>query len=221
MSGIPTRLLGGDVIVEDGFYRDPDAVRRFALGLDYEASPAANFPGVESTRPYYGASHLRRFEALAGEPLVADPATWVFGKFRIARRGDAMRTVVHVDLVDWTGVVYLATGPHATGGLSFFRHRRLGIERVPQPEGLTALGCAGSRDFDRRHVFPVSRDPDCWEEIASVGLRYNRLVLFRGGRLFHGISSLFGHDRETGRLTQNFFMLTGAYRPCPEERACT
>lgn len=36
-------------------------------------------------------------------------------------------------------------------------------------------------------------------------VKYNRLILFRGGRMFHRASKGFGNSPENGRLTQSFF----------------
>jgi hypothetical protein len=204
-----TRLDGleQDVIVVDGFYQDPDAVRALALAQEFAGpDPRSDSPGLESRRALFSNTHLERFAALTGRPLVSDPSRWVFGKFRISHRGDTMRTGVHIDGMDWTAVVYLSNSESATGGLGFFRHRELGLDQVPGPEGLSRYGCVDLTEFDARYVLPVSCQPESWEEIGHVDIAYNRLVLFRGGRLFHGISELFGTGIDDGRLTQNFFM---------------
>jgi len=71
--------------------------------------------------------------------------------------------------------------------------------------GLVRLGYRDLDDFDRRAVLPDSVDPRAWQLRHEIPIRFNRCVVFRGGRLFHGITSTFGSSAATARLTQNFF----------------
>lgn len=204
------RALGGDVLVVDDFYKDPDRVREVALGADYrDFGDAANFPGRESVKAYASEGHARRFAEYVGTPVLHDPRRWVFGKFRIATRSDSGRTRVHLDFVDWTAVVYLTPPGKARGGLGFYRHLPTGLDRVPADDRLPDHGCRTKEEFDARYVVPDTAEEDRWEQVHQVELAYNRLVVFRGGRLFHGITELFGDAPEEGRLTQNFFFMEG------------
>ena len=198
--------LAGDLMVVDDFYTDAEAVRAIALSAEYcHFGGSANFPGRESVRAYFTSRHAPRFAELVGCPVRFDARRWVFGKFRLATVNDSGRTRVHIDKVHWTAVVCLTHDEDATGGLAVYRHRATGLDRVP---GTTALGRYGCRDldeFDRRYVVPASTRYDAWDLLHVVPIRFNRCVLFRGSRLFHGISTTFGDGPTTGRLTQNFF----------------
>lgn len=204
------------VIVVDDFYADPEAVRRHALSMDYD-DETGNYPGVESRQGAFRPAHIEAFRRITGRPLVYDPAHWVFGKFRIAQSGRAVRTSVHLDHVDWSAVVYLSEIDSRASGLCVYRHRSLGLDHLPDRAGLAALGCRDRRDFDRRYVRPISTDPTRWEEIDRVDYRFNRLVLLPSGSLFHGITGVFGTSPGDGRLTHSFFMFDGAFPTGLEE----
>ena len=212
------RALDGDLLVVDDFYQDPDRVRELALGAEYRGfGEAANFPGRESVKAYASQGHARRLAQIVGKPIAHDPRQLVFGKFRIAIRSDAGQTRVHLDFVDWTAVVYLTPPERARGGLGFYRHLPTGLDRVPPPNELARFGCRSREEFDQRYVLPDTTREDRWETLHEVELAYNRCVVFRGGRLFHGITELFGDAAEEGRLTQNFFFMEGD--PAPASRA--
>ncbi|MER5280023.1 DUF6445 family protein [Streptomyces sp. NPDC002809] len=203
------RALDGDLLVVENFYQDPDRVREMALAAEYrDFGEAANFPGKESAKAFAGDGHARRLAEIVGTPVHHDPSRWVFGKFRVATGADVGRTRVHLDFVDWTAVVYLTPPDRARGGLGFYRHLPTGLDRAPGPEELARLGCRSKEEFDQRYVLRDTAREDRWEALHQVDLAYNRCVVFRGGRLFHGITELFGEEAAEGRLTQNFFFMS-------------
>ncbi|NYV73720.1 DUF6445 family protein [Streptomyces sp. UH6] len=205
-----TRALDGELLIVDGFYQDPDRVRDLALAAEYrDFGEAANFPGLESVKAFASEGHARRLAEIVGGPIHHDPRRWVFGKFRVATRSDSGRTRVHLDFVDWTAVVYLTPPEQARGGLSFYRHLPTGLDRVPEDGTLDDFGCRTKEEFDQRYVLRDTGREDRWEAIHHVDLAYNRCVIFKGGRLFHGITELFGDAPGEGRLTQNFFFMDG------------
>jgi hypothetical protein len=199
-------LLDGDVIVVDDFYRDPDKVRELALRSEFvDFGTKGNFPGRESRNAFFTRDHAQRFSDIVGTDIDYDPARWVFGKFRAAEQRQQGRTKVHIDRVDWTAVINLSVSQPDNAALGLFRHRRLGFDRVPDADTLAELGYRDLADFDARVVFADTCDDESWELLASVSDRYNRCVVFRGGKLFHNIQSTYGDDLTSCRLTQNFF----------------
>jgi hypothetical protein len=201
-----TASTTSEMIVVDGFYDDPDAVRRLALGAEYhDHGGKANFPGLESVKSFYTRAHAEKFAGIVGSTITYDPARWIFGKFRSATATQRGQTKVHVDRVDWTAVVYLSHGEDIEGGLGIYRHKELGMDRIPDAGDLHALGYRDIDDFDAREVYPVSLDDSKWDLIELVEIKYNRCIVFRGSRLFHAIVSTFGSNLHTGRLTHNFF----------------
>lgn len=198
--------LDRDLVVVDDFYDDPDAMRRLALAAEYVGFPEAqNFAGRESVKSFYSEAHIQRFSELVGCPIRVDPAQNVFGKFRVSTAADNARTNVHVDDVDWTAVVYLTPDTDARGGLGIYAYIPLDLEAMPDSSDLAGYGCKTPADFDAKYVFPNTHRSECWREIRRVDMKYNRLVLFRGGHRFHGVLELFGESTTSGRLSQNFF----------------
>ncbi|QSB17012.1 hypothetical protein JQS43_12515 [Natronosporangium hydrolyticum] len=200
--------LRGEVHIIDDFYEKPDAVRRLALDAEFVGFDGrANFPGGESVKAYWSPQHRDRFAELVGKAIDIDPSQWVFGKFRLALANETGRTKVHVDFVDWTAVIYLSLDTDCSGGLGIYRHRETGLERVPRGSDLAAYRCSSLEEFDSRYIMRDSLHDDRWELLHQVDIRYNRCVLFRGSRLFHGITRTFGGGSADGRLTQNFFFM--------------
>ena len=197
---LPTPLSESVRIIDD-FYRDPNAVRKLALVTPFvDFGSESNFPGQESERSFHTAQHAERFEQAIGQKIVYDPSRWIFGKFRSATANDQVHARVHLDRVDWTGVVYLSKTVDG-GDLGFYAHRALGIKFAPT--SFPSHGCQSFAEFDERYVAAANRQS--WELIASIPIEYNRCVIFRGAHLFHAITSTFGDGVDNSRLTQNFF----------------
>lgn len=53
--------------------------------------------------------------------------------------------------------------------------------------------------------FPDKHVADAWEKLDEFPMRFNRLILLRGSRLFHRASAGFGSRPDNGCLTQRFF----------------
>lgn len=198
--------LRDDLIVVDDFYADPEDVREMALAVDYiDYGEEANFPGVESLKAYHSAAHGRRFASIIGSQIRFDATQWVYGKFRISTRHDTAPTVVHIDPVDWSAVIYLTPDAHERGQLGIFRSTRYDSVTVPDASELRRLGFSDAVDFDARYVSQHTLDSEAWEPVVAIPALYNRCVLLRGSRYFHGIMNLYGSNKQSGRLTQNFF----------------
>ena len=205
--------LAGDVIVVDDFYGDPEAVRSLALAAEYAHYPGEQaFMGRESVKAFHSLALIDRFASLVAAPIEVDPARWVFGKFRIALEHEPRPTKVHIDKVDWTAVVYLSRDRDARGGLGIFASVDPSLASVPRYTELAAMGYRSVDEFDRRFVMPRTRSDAAWQLLKRVELRYNRLVLFRGGRRFHAALEPFGDRLESGRLSQHFFFMERGQR---------
>lgn len=199
-------LARDDLIIVDDFYQDPDAVRRLALNAKYTRYPGQQaFMGQESVKAYYSPALIERFAELVGSRIDVDPQRWVFGKFRIAIHGEVRTTKVHIDKVDWTAVVYLSPRDRRAEGLGIFRSRQPNLRTVPAGNGLTRLGFATLDEFDADFIIPRTLDNEAWTLIEVIDMQYNRLVLFRGSRLFHAAMDPFGDYPQEGRLSQHFF----------------
>ncbi|MEJ8545585.1 DUF6445 family protein [Brevibacillus borstelensis] len=200
-------MLPKDIIIIDGFYTEPDKVRQIALRVEYtNFGYHQNFPGAESTKAYFSSDHKEKFESLVGSSIEVSPEEFVFGKFRYSTKYDIAPTSVHLDYVDWTGVVYLTLDENCKGGLGIYRHRQTGLLKVPENlDEMHQYECNDLQEFDRKYVYPQSNNIEAWELIFEIPIRFNRLILFPGKKYFHGITQKFGSSINDSRLTQNFF----------------
>lgn len=192
-------------MIVDDFLTDPDAVRRAALGLDYDpAFKQGNYPGLLSTRPLGFGELDAPVSALTGLNLKAAPDTTHL-HCRLTVRGDRGATGVHIDPCAYSGILYLSRDQDCRGGTAFFRHRRTGLERVPRDAA--GIAAAGYTDINRLIDEVVNGDtskPSRWERTFVAPMRFNRLILFDPW-MFHDAMPAFGSSPETGRLVLLMF----------------
>jgi len=191
--------MKSQLIIEDGFYPNPDRVRAAALNRKF--SVVGNYPGYRTQG--IASPELKIFlQRIVGRPIKG----WVMrpedynGAYQYTT--SSMNSWVHRDRTDWAGIVYLTPDAPLSGGTGFYRHKETGICEIP----------AGTGPQIRKLLDRDSSDMTKWDLIDQVGNVYNRLVLFRGRRS-HRSMDYFGTDMHTGRLTQLFFFNT-------ESRAC-
>ncbi len=199
------------LVVHDEFYKDPWAVRDFALRkaafLNNKQTPNG-FSGTETVQSYFSQSLIKRIEVLVGEKIVVDPRHFSFGVFAKTYANDSGRQVIHVDSTVWTGILYLSKPEDCAGGTHLYRHKATGWDRIPGADEMSRSGYTDREDFQNRFLRPIGGDFDQWEPNLSVAMKFNRLVLFRAGECFHGSGASFGTDDETCRLIQLFFFNT-------------
>jgi hypothetical protein len=194
------------IIVLDGFYENPDAIRAWALSTGYKSVGRYSFPGWQSAKALHNETLMRRFAQIVGRPIQVDVDEFTFGGFRIVTRRTGQLTKVHADTAaDWAGLVYLTPDAPDDAGTGFFRHRSSGFERPPTDRQAQALGYADCADFTRAVVLRDSANPDAWELLEWVAPIYNRLILFRGCEFYHAPLGGAGDTVDTGRLSHNFF----------------
>lgn len=228
---IETFMIDGSwpVITIDRVFRDPWAVRKLALSLSFHHQNG-NYPGSMASvslplaplhefvmgvcdaqlRPLLGLHRYYRdhvFALIDGDPSALNPR---------------QRQPHYDDFCDAAGVIYLSPPDRCIGGTSFWRHRGTGLARVPdsldddwaseaiistRSSSVDALvrHCLDEALPDPGFGFP-SRDTRWWERIATVPMRWNRMVIY-DSRLFHtpDVPTRFGAETESGRLTQNLY----------------
>lgn len=199
------------IIVVDDFYKDPLLVRKMALSSQFEDVRGLNYPGFQSLKSFAAPALVKSFSRITGEDLIVSPENLTFGKFRVMLDSTGSRLKIHVDGdTDWTGLVYLNLPEQCQGGTAFYKHIRTGMSEVPTQEQIAAAGFTSWREMEKAVVGVDSLNPQAWEMMDYVGMKFNRLVLFRGDKLFHAHTCAFGDNLENGRLTQNFFFRTAA-----------
>lgn len=202
-----------NLVVIDNFYRDPSAVRKLALtkARYFDAHELdAQFSGTESRQSFYNKAVVDKIERAIGDKIVVDPKHFSFAVFCKTFARDERSRIVHVDQSDWTGLVYLSRPEDCRGGTTFYKHNETRMDLVPPPGHLTTLGYHDRSDFIDRFVRPEGKKLDRWSPIAHIGMKFNRMVLFRAGDMFHAADGYFGTEDENCRLIQLFFFKTEA-----------
>ena len=201
-------MLPSLLIVVD-FLKDPWAARRAALALEYDpAKQYGNFPGLNSSTPLDTAPIDAAVSRLLGVRLGPAPGT-EHGACRLTRKAAKGKSGVHIDPAAYSGILYLSrpedcAKPDA-GGTDFFRHRRTGLESVPQDPA--RIAASGYGDINALIEDVVNKDttlPAKWERTMRVPARFNRLLLFSPWQ-FHNAAPGFGQTPEDARLVMLLF----------------
>jgi len=197
------------LLIVDDFLKDPWAARRAALGLDYDpAKQHGNFPGLNSSTALDTGAINAAVSRLLGITLGPAPGTQ-HGHCRLTPKGAKGRSGVHIDPAAYSGILYLSrpedcARPDA-GGTDFFRHRRTGLEAVPQDPA--RIAASGYGDINALVEDVVNKDttlPAKWERTLRIPARFNRLLLFSPWQ-FHNAAPGFGTPPEDSRLVMLLF----------------
>lgn len=197
------------LLIIDNFLADPWAARRAALGLDYDpARQHGNFPGLNSSTPLDTAAIDAAVSRQLGLKLGPAPGTQ-HGHCRLTIKGAKGRSGVHIDPAAYSGILYLSrpedcARPDA-GGTDFFRHKRTGLEAVPQDPA--RIAASGYVDINALVEDVVNKDTTStarWERTLRVPARFNRLLLFSPWQ-FHNAAPGFGRTPEDARLVMLLF----------------
>jgi hypothetical protein len=193
------------LLVVDNFLADPMAARRAALALDYDpAFKKGNYPGLLSTRPLAIGGLDEAVARLIGRPVRPQPGT-SHGHCRLTLAREKGLSGVHIDPCFYSGILFLSLPEHCRGGTDFYRHRRTGLDRVPE-ERLEMVR-AGYDDPTRLIEEVVNQDtlkPSRWERSFTAPMRFNRLLLFSPW-MFHNSGAGFGDRPDNGRLVHLMF----------------
>lgn len=175
-------------VVADNFYENPDAVRDFALSLEFNYHP--NYHKGKRTDQCYRFDGLKeRFEQLIGRKIINWEKYGINGCFQYCIGGDQL--VYHCDTQQYAGVLFLSPDAPVTTGTSLFRSIHTKKMKVHEKDHATV--------FRNGYL-----DPTQFERVDSVGNVYNRLILF-DSLTIHAASEYFGSTKENGRLFQLFF----------------
>ncbi len=210
---IETLSSGCPVMVIDGFYADPMAVRELALGGRFDNS-LAYYPGLHSeiSAEDGGTSLLSTLAGLlaslgSARCRVEDMTSDFSIVTTPAREMLARQKHPHVDGVPLAGVLYL--NPDYEVGTSFFRHRPTGLAFVRGEDEQQTYGrwMQEHADSSQPASYAIA-DDHTWQHLHSVRGCFNRLVMYPG-TAFHSIAM---HDvaskltMQSARLTQRFFV---------------
>jgi len=180
------------LVVIDGFYDDPMAIRRMAMAMPFPVK--GNYPGTR-TAPFFLPGIKEKFEKILDAKITYWPTDNYNGSFQLTT-GD-MRSWIHRDKTDWSVVVFLTPDAPTDGGTKLYQHKATGLSRTMDVQSLEDL------------LNVDSRNEDAWHIVDRIGNKFGRAIMFRG-RNSHMSDRYFGSSLEDGRLFQTFFFNTEA-----------
>lgn len=176
------------VFVVENFYKDPYAVREFALQQEYFDDPG--YIGRRTRKQFFIPGVKEAFEEIIGQKIVKWEEHGMNARFQHNWAGEKL--VYHCDDQKWAGMVYLTPDAPYQTGTSTWAHREKKIHHNSMP-GI--MDCFNQRTF-------LDRTP--YEPVDTFGNVFNRLVIFDGG-LIHSATDYFGDCLENCRLWHMFF----------------
>jgi hypothetical protein len=121
--------------------------------------------------------------------------------FRLNLARELPHSWVHSDDIcaTYASVLYLNRPEQCRGGTAFWRHKILGIDRLPSKESLLSQGL--NADVFYRQMDRDWKDLDLWEQVDFNPMQWNRFITYRTS-LFHSRFPFeaFGQGPEDGRL---------------------
>lgn len=190
-------------IVVDDFLEDPKAHRALALTLPYYAIKAPD-GGV------YRCLHVRPTDELKPqiEKAIGRKANIDYTFFRYGLYASTLGHLIHADsgLSPYGCVLYLNEPDQIVpgSGTAFWRHKKLGYEKVPTIEEVRASGKSPKRVWD---ILEDSwNDESAWEQTSMVEMSFGRATIFDTTR-FHSRMPLqgFGNCLADARLIEVSF----------------
>lgn len=175
------------VLIADDFCEHAQAVRKYAMGLDYgpQEHKGHVYNGI-------GMGQVDMSEYLS--EAVGWPVAQELSFFRLGVEGDQQPTYIHSDAVcsRFACVWYLTPADLCRGGTAFWRHKELGWNALP-PEGV-----------DRAMAEKINNDgmiEELWELESLAKMWWNRAVIYPSA-LFHSRypQQAFGSGVDDGRL---------------------
>jgi len=190
-SAINTNYRNGFWVI-DNFYKDPDAVREFALSQEYiQGGLGRGFIGSRTAQQFLFPGLKEEFERIMGRKITRWEDHGMNGRFQYGMEGDP--AVYHCDEQTWAGMLYLTPDAPYSAGTGTFAGRGTDIRHSSHPNIMNCFR-KGSQNLDGTIFEPVD----------VIGNAYNRLVIFNAGYL-HSALDYFGYTKENSRLWQMFF----------------
>lgn len=194
------KMKSPSFVVVDDFYENPDAIREFALGLDY--FPSGNHKGKRTDARLILDGTKEAIEALMHRKIKDDGWNYGYnGVFQYCVAEDSL--VYHCDSQTFAAIVFLTPDAPPETGTSFFRSKKNGLWKAPTEEDVARLGKDESTllyEMFEGEFYDSTR----WDLVDKIGNRYNRLVVF-DAQTVHAASAYFGSNINNSRLFHMFF----------------
>jgi len=178
--------------VVDNFYKDPDAVRHYALNQTYW--PGEGGVGWRTRKQFFFDGVKERFEDIMNYKITKWEDYGICGRFQAGFADSKTPLVYHCDPQQWAAMIYLTPNAPFETGTKIVANKKSKIYHSSQSDNVLDY-------FPQQETFC---DGTLFETIDVVGNVYNRLVIF-DGQSIHSACGYFGHSIATGRLWQIFF----------------
>jgi hypothetical protein len=180
------------IIIEDGFYNNPDEVRNYALKQDFTV--VGNYPGAR-TGPVSSdwSQRLREhFEFLLKKKITYWPEEY---NTAFQYTTEDARTWIHHDNTEYAAVVYLTPDAPLDSGTALFQHNDSKIMRLES-----------WHDTDYNDGTNLFKD---WSPVVKCANVFNRAIIYPGSYYHCSYPEAgFGSNKFDGRLFQVFFFNT-------------
>jgi hypothetical protein len=187
----PEYELSKRAIIVDNFYKDPFAVREYALQQEYFDDPG--YIGRRTRTQHFLPGVKEAFEKLIGEKITNWESYGMNGRFQHNFAGEQL--VYHCDDQKWAAMIYLTPDAPPQCGTSTYMHRGSRVHHIKSPRIMEA--------FNQKTFL----DKTPYDTVDVFGNIFNRLVIFDGGCI-HAASEYFGSDLYDCRLWHMFFFDT-------------
>ena len=175
------------VWVVDDFYKDPHAVREFALKQKFSANPEYH-KGIRTEEQFFAPGTKESFERIMGIKITKWEDHGMNGRFQYCTAEDAL--VYHCDYQTWAAMIYLTPNAPYQCGTNLYAHKN---------------GMRNSRHGDVDSCFTGGYyDSTKFDLVDSIGNVFNRLFIF-DAQSIHAASQYFGQSMTDSRLFQIFF----------------
>lgn len=178
--------------IVDDFYKDPYAVRDFALTLEYfdKNNNDGGFIGKRTRKQYLFPGLREKFEQIMNRKIVRWEEYGMNGRFQMGIAGDPQ--VFHCDSQTWAGMLYLTPDAPFETGTALYAHKATKIRHSSHPEIMSTFR------------WQTTLDATPYEPVDVAGNVFNRLVLFDAHSI-HSAMDYFGWELNNCRLWQIFF----------------
>ena len=185
------------VMVVDNFYKDPDAIREYAMN-NLTFAPSGYHKGERSQERFILNGTKEQFEQIIGRKVTNwEHPEYANGRFQFCVDGDPI--VYHVDNQTFAAVVFLSPNAPLEAGTATYRSKITGATRFEEfdtPEFVTTFKGYG----DEISFY----DGSSFEVVDRVGNVYNRLVIW-DAKTIHTATKYYGSNIQNSRFFQLFF----------------
>lgn len=194
----PSVIQSQEIVIVNNFYSNPDAVRAYALQLDY-VQEKNFYGGYRSAKSCIPSWIKGEFEKYLSKPI--QKFTDISGTFQYCTSLDPL--LHYINQQDYVAIVYLTPNAPLSTGISTFKSK---ITKLTHGATISDASEFNSAAYllDNQSFNNNRQDRNNLETVDSVANIYNRLVIFNA-KSIHAATSYFGQYKEDSRLVHMFF----------------